>query len=360
MTLLIESDPPNDVPNTQGEYLVRDIIDVRPASSHYLVRWVGYATPTWEPLGCLTHCREALNDFVRQSRHLTNISKFRQFEEAMRQFEERVKQTMPTVCVRNDVDFGVPPVEEVVYIGERMHYHRQVMAPRADFLVGCQPDCQCQGGTGRCECLAETNYQLPYDDDGCLHLTDRTAVYECNERCGCDPTRCKNRVVQGGVKQWLSIERLPDERGWGVFAVSAIPKGAFIDRYFGEMITTAEAEKRAKQGLGSYLFDLDYAVTNDDTAATKRTRKTRFVIDARCRGSLSRFINHSCEPNLSVVPVFVECQEASMHGVAFFAARDIEEGEQLCFDYTGGRQQVSGKRRPCLCGSVSCHKYIYL
>lgn len=349
-------------PNTQGEYLVRDIIDVHPATSHYLVRWVGYTTPTWEPLGCLTHCREALNDLVRSQRQLTTAHRFKQFETAMRIFEERIKATLPMVTICNEVDFVGPPVEEVVYLGERMHYHRQVMAPKADFLVGCtSTSCQCQGGEDRCDCLSESDGVLMYDSQGRLIVEEgKRAVYECNERCGCDPLKCRNRVVQRGITQYMSIERLSDERGWGVIANHPIPKGTFIDRYFGEMITTGEAEKRAKQGLGSYLFDLDFSTAADKDS---KRRKTRFVIDARCRGSLSRFFNHSCSPNLVVVPVFVECQEASMHGVAFFASRDIEEGEQLCFDYTGGRPPISshfGKRRPCLCGSPACHKYIYL
>jgi histone-lysine N-methyltransferase SUV39H len=351
-----------------SEYLVRDIIDVRPFSTHYLVRWIGYLEPTWEPLGCLTHCREALNDFIRMSRQLTSLHRFLAFEEAMTKFRGRLGEgelgAAGRVQVVNEVDFVGPPGAELVSLRQEMSFHRQVMAPRPEFLVGCHGSgCGCEGGDKRCDCLADSNHQLLYDKEGRLTVDQKTAIYECNERCGCDPSRCRNRVTQSGIRQPLAITRLPDDRGWGVTAVCPIPKGAFIDRYYGEMVTVGEAEKRAKQGLGAYLFDLDYSTGSTPTPADNNKKKNRpkFAIDARCHGSVSRFLNHSCSPNLLVVPVFAECQEASMHGVAFFAARDIEEGEQLCFDYTGGRAVAEGaRRRPCLCGASNCQKYIFL
>lgn len=52
-------------------------------------------------------------------------------------------------------------------------------------------------------------------------------------------------------------------------------------------------------------------------------------IDATVKGSVSRFLNHSCGPNC-------ETQKWQVGGdlrVGFFAKKDIAVGEELTFDY---------------------------
>ena len=400
----------------QEEYLVRDIIDYRPSDSHYLVRWVGYKEPTWEPIGCLTHCREALNDYIRLSKRLHDVDTLLRFE---REFE-RFKQLIGTMAfIENECTFDGCP-EGLSKLDTTMSYSPKVIPPNPDFLIGCT-GCGCDGNSrwddgtlppsvdhstptvnthGTCSCWCEDGNTTPnYDLDGKL-IDFKRAIYECNIKCQCDPLKCSNRVIQSGKsKVSLRIVRLPDDRGWGVEAGEPIPSGTFIDRYHGEVITAKEAERRAKGGAGSYLFDLDWASTGDlvsddsecedddivfdgvlnnvkrkknrrrssttTTAepklATKHHQVASFAVDAKQHGSVSRFFNHSCDPNLVVVPCFIECQDAHMHGVAFFAKRDIIEGEQLCFDYTGGRQlNKTGKKRPCLCGAADCKRFILI
>ena len=43
--------------------------------------------------------------------------------------------------------------------------------------------------------------------------------------------------------------------------------------------------------------------------------------------------------------------------IAFFATRDIEPFEELCYDY--GYADVPGKTMPCLCGAKKCKKLLY-
>lgn len=53
------------------------------------------------------------------------------------------------------------------------------------------------------------------------------------------------------------------------------------------------------------------------------------IIDAGPRGNFSRFMNHSCNPNL-------ETQKWMVHGdlrIGLFAVRDIFAGEELTFNY---------------------------
>mmetsp|Transcript_18306 Transcript_18306/g.42621 ORF Transcript_18306/g.42621 Transcript_18306/m.42621 type:complete len:168 (-) Transcript_18306:75-578(-) len=53
-------------------------------------------------------------------------------------------------------------------------------------------------------------------------------------------------------------------------------------------------------------------------------------IDARWVGSVGRFLNHSCEPNLEALTVRIGHLKPR---VAFFATRDILKGEELTYDY---------------------------
>jgi histone-lysine N-methyltransferase SUV39H len=371
-----------------GKCLVEEIIDMRPSDAHYLVRWVGYPQPTWEPLGCLAHCREALNDYVRRVCSATPLAKFRAFEEGMRLFEGEFRKRSHLIQVVNEVDFEAPPTvsnddagQGELRVAWQVRYGERVTPPQPDFLAGCSENCACSGGPEPCTCLAygdtEAGLNPPYyTKDGRLVTTcGPRAVCECNVNCRCKSSACCNRVVQAGAKVALEITKLGDERGWGVFAAADIPQGTFIDRYHGEVITAAEAERRTRNGLGAYLFDMDWATgaavidgpEGRHGSATRRGQRAvaarpRYTIDARTYGSLSRFLNHSCEPNLRVQPIYIETHDPHMHGVAFFTARDVLAGEQLTFDYFGGlsAHAVFKTRRKCLCGATSCRSLIFI
>ena len=75
-------------------------------------------------------------------------------------------------------------------------------------------------------------------------------------------------------------------RGWGVRAVDAIPNGAFVTKYAGEVVSLIEADKRPM----TYLFDLSAHLDSSDNEFT-------YVVDASQYGNITRFINHSCDPN---------------------------------------------------------------
>ncbi len=112
--------------------------------------------------------------------------------------------------------------------------------------------------------------------------------------------------------------------------------------YIGEVITSAEAEKRGRgydrQKL-SYLYDLDiltlvYLVSLlsplfPRTSISLRlfiyfaSPKAKYVIDARHIGNVARFINHSCIPNLMNMQFWIETQDRTLHRVALFSAQDI-------------------------------------
>lgn len=87
----------------------------------------------------------------------------------------------------------------------------------------------------------------------------------------------------------------------------------------------------------------------------------RLTIDAFHYGNVSRFFNHSCDPNLMVWPCFVETHDPRRHELAFFANRDIDVGEPLSFDYTGGKVLTGSEGITyieCLCGSRNCRSTV--
>ena len=78
------------------------------------------------------------------------------------------------------------------------------------------------------------------------------------------------------------------------------------------------------------------------------------VIDPTFYGNIARFINHSCDPNCVTRKWTVERE--TMIGI--FAIRDIQEDEELSFDY-----QFDSFKTPytkCYCGSSNCKGYLGL
>lgn len=126
--------------------------------------------------------------------------------------------------------------------------------------------------------------------------------------------------------------------GRGGFATRPIPRGTRIIEYTGERITHAEADTRYDDARNphhhTFLFTVD--------------RET--VVDAAVGGNAARFINHACDPN---------CRPVIEGGrVYIVAARDIDPGEELAYDYAyareGGPDEQREERYACRCGSRRC------
>lgn len=225
------------------------------------------------------------------------------------------------ITVENEVDLEEAPTS-FMYLNDYLP-GEGVTIPE-DPPVGC--DCQpvCSPDAGNC-CGKQSGSTFAYGPDKRLIVPVGTPIYECNKRCKCDSS-CLNRVVQNGRTVKLCVFRTASGCGWGVKALQAIKKSSFVCEYVGEVIKNEEAEKRGKiydaEGR-TYLFDLDY---ND-------SEQNPFTVDAAVYGNISHFINHSCEPNLAVYAVWINCLEPNLPKLALFATRNIREGEEITFDY---------------------------
>ena len=65
------------------------------------------------------------------------------------------------------------------------------------------------------------------------------------------------RVVDRGVNLPLQVFWTSTGKGWGVRSEAAIPVGAFVAAYIGEVMTSSEGNQTTDH---SYLFDLDHFV----------------------------------------------------------------------------------------------------
>ena len=120
---------------------------------------------------------------------------------------------------------------------------------------------------------------------------------------------------------------------WGLFALEEIPAGAYVLEYVGEILTAKEGDKRGrvydKIGM-SYLFDMNEPDDTDeyDMQVQKSSYEDFFplCVDAAYHGNESRFINHSCEPNLKSFNLVSEVESYTFHRICLFATKKILEG----------------------------------
>uniref|UniRef100_A0A2K6EWL4 Histone-lysine N-methyltransferase SETMAR n=1 Tax=Propithecus coquereli TaxID=379532 RepID=A0A2K6EWL4_PROCO len=214
---------------------------------------------------------------------------------------------------------------------------------------------------GTCSCLhSEENY----DDNSCLRDIGSEAkyakpVFECNVLCQCGD-HCRNRVVQRGLQFHLQVFKT-DKKGWGLRTWEFIPKGRFVCEYAGEVLGFSEVQRRIHLQT---IYDSNYIIAIREHIYNGQIMET--FVDPTCLGNIGRFLNHSCEPNLLMIPVRID---SMVPRLALFAAKDILPEEELSYDYSGrflnlmdseDKERLdNGKlRKPCYCGAKSCTAFL--
>ncbi|KZC10249.1 Histone-lysine N-methyltransferase SUV39H2, partial [Dufourea novaeangliae] len=363
--------------------------------SLYLIKWKNWDSDynTWEPVSNLVNCPEMLEDFEANRLKLLNrfqrVVNFHPNKQDIEQFIKKLiykGKTLQSITVQHDVFYraiknfmkskrnrssktefikdgifcmligdlrkkqlaslslwenemnsvsnGRPliKVENVIDLEEAPpdFYYIDDYLPGLGVIIPNDPPIGCECHTCNSKttcCFGQYGGYCPYTSTYKIRVPPGTPIYECNKRCKCD-MNCINRVVQRGTKMKFCIFRTANGRGWGVKTLQSIRKGSFVTQYVGEVITSEEAEKRGKEydAAGrTYLFDLDYNETEDQCP---------YTVDAAVYGNVSHFINHSCDPNLAVYAVWIDCLDPNLPKLALFATRDIKMNEEITFDYT--------------------------
>lgn len=277
----------------------------------------------------------------------------------------------PPIQVENYVDDEPTPPWEFHYSNQMWH-GEGVPPPDIKSLVSCDCIGRCDPRSKTCACVRrqreafeDPNADFAYDNKGRLKELGYP-IFECNDLCGCDDD-CRNRVVQHGRTSAISIRKTAN-KGWGVFAdQKKIYKGTFIGIYAGEIITDEAGEERGFKydKLGkTYLFDIDFHhLRKDHTDWT-----SKYTVDAYHAGNFTRFLNHSCDPNCTLNPCYINEGNIDKPLLTVFARRDIEPGEELCFSYSGdpdddesmdpsddtGGQKNDAVYTKCYCGAKNC------
>ncbi|GIQ88490.1 hypothetical protein KIPB_010746 [Kipferlia bialata] len=184
-----------------------------------------------------------------------------------------------------------------------------------------------------CQC----NPDYPCDPDSqCYNVVCNV---ECRKTCPAGAA-CRNRRFQ--KREYADLEVKDAEgKGKGLFAASDIECGAFIIEYVGDVISKDLMLERLlsynKEFKHNYIMDFG----------------SGHYIDATKTGNIARFANHSCGPNAETQ----KWEVGAENRVGLFALRDIEEGEEIVFDY---QFEWIGEEAPpkCMCGADECRGFL--
>jgi len=201
-------------------------------------------------------------------------------------------------------------------------------------------------GQSLCICQPPADGELGCDEN-CLN---RLMHYECNaNNCMLNDSGCSNRpfaqltrrLKKGGPYD-VGVEVIgTNNRGFGVRACRTFSPGEIIMEYTGEIITEYESERRMveeySKSANYYLMQFDRGLVIDGT-----------------KGSMGRFVNHSCAPNCEVR--MMKGADGHAHMGIFAGENGVMTGEELTYDYNF--DNFGSSQQKCHCGAPSCRGFL--
>lgn len=199
-----------------------------------------------------------------------------------------------------------------------------------------------------CDCVKSTSATT-------TQLSDSRLSFDCGDKCinrmvctECEVSTCpcadlcQNRKFQQQQDKAVYPFKA-GAKGWGLLAAETIPHGSFVLQYIGEIFSVKSEEGKKRM-----------AACGQSTCTYLMKLSSKELIDPTFKGSIARFINHSCEPNCVT-------QKWNVLGevmVGVFAVKDIQIGDELTFDY-----KFDVYKTPlsiCYCVTPSCRGYLGL
>ncbi|KAJ3812108.1 hypothetical protein F5876DRAFT_25320, partial [Lentinula aff. lateritia] len=314
------------------------------------------------------------------------------YEAMMRENTVDDEPDAPEIKIYSETSEDPTPPWEFYYTNH-MLLSPALAPPSLLSLTSCScPSGHCHLRKSSCPCWAlQQSHTGPYDVSGFMYdasgLLKKPGlpVFECGSLCACSE-ECRNRVVSQGRKCKVMLKKT-ENKGWGVFACERIPKGMFIGIYAGELLGHEESEERAikyDEFGRTYLFDIDWwyidaeldakqakvKQSNSDSDSDEdppKRRPSKYTIDAYHAGNFTRFLNHSCDPNAALTPVYIDVDEIERPLLTIFSKRDIPPHEEITFSYSGDPDVDDDHPEPahpkkgdarvhvdCQCGAAKC------
>jgi hypothetical protein len=171
------------------------------------------------------------------------------------------------------------------------------------------------------------------------HPSAREYCVKCEKKQKCTCSYSKWQQTQ--ETRWhmnLMLMRTADNRGHGVFACLDLAIDTDVGEFTGLLKPVSGPHL---PGETSYQTDIAIGRFREGTMAKAR------VVSLRA-GGITRFINHSCDPNTA----FFFCRLGMQDRILLVGTiRDVKMSEELTFDY--GADWFSGPDY-CECGSENC------
>ena len=195
--------------------------------------------------------------------------------------------------------------------------------------------------------------------------TDRTSTPDADARDGPGddvggaasvPVVPMDTPARRSLPSHLALRPFPG-KGFGIVSLERIPAGRVVGEYSGEVMTenvkdrrylpsmahlrTDEdvrwAESRSDRGqtlTGCYLYGVSLPPPSTRGGSTTDARRVYVDAEDEYESLWTRFLNHASRPYDNVSPKSIhESYDGRGPRVWFVAKRDIEPGDEICFDY---------------------------
>lgn len=314
------------------------------------------------------------------SRSGQKVGRTKSIRERLEERWNKASNSTAPITFANDIDDEQVPAfcENFEYLESVYNDPNGFQVVDPDFLVRCDCDvcieamyCDCQSNTGLVDERGHRAFAYTVDGLFAFNVPPGDEVIECNKCCSCD-MGCQNRVTQQPRNFSIQIFKTPD-RGWGVRSMEDIPRGKVLGLYTGLLMTRKAADDLGRDRR-SYCFDLDGQEIQDDSENDSMSgRDEGYTVDSQRCGNWTRFINHSCGPNLEIYLVLHDAvPDMGLHYIAFVATEPIMAMTEFTFDYDPkaavspierkgkgkGKVVIPPGCRQCFCGSSQCRQYL--
>ena len=150
-----------------------------------------------------------------------------------------------------------------------------------------------------------------------------------------------------------------DDESSYLYSISSQSQDSVEESTSGKRRNSAElksSNKRLKRSQDDFVKVREHLIkqSKDNNSLDEDDGKQEcYVIDAKRRGNIGRFLNHSCSPNCILQNVFSETHDPRFPVLAFFTWKPVKALEELTWNYM---YDDNINLFDCNCGSEKCRR----